>query len=60
MTRIILNTTTNGRAQIPMSVRQLLNITSGDQIIVEIIDVIHIGQDNLPGAGQNDEPKVNL
>ena len=60
MTRIILNTTTNGRAQIPMSVRQLLNITSGDQIIVEVIDVIHIGQDNLQAIGSNDESKVNL
>ena len=52
MTRIILNTTTNGRAQIPMSVRQLLNIISGDQIIVEIIDVIHIGQDNAMSIDQ--------
>ena len=58
MTRIILNTTTNGRAQIPMSVRQLLNIISGDQIIVEIIDVIHIAEDNVTSLPQNGKSKV--
>jgi bifunctional DNA-binding transcriptional regulator/antitoxin component of YhaV-PrlF toxin-antitoxin module len=60
MIRIILNTTTNGRAQIPMGVRQLLNIISGDQIIVEIIDVIHIGQDNAMSIDQISKSKVNL
>lgn len=56
MTRIILSTTTNGRAQIPMSVRQLLNITSGDQIIVDIVDVIHFKQDIVSSI---DQSKIN-
>ena len=53
MTRIILNITTNGRAQIPMNIRKLLNITTGDQIMVEIIDVIHIVNENGPLMDKN-------
>ena len=57
MVRIVINTTTNGRAQLPMSVRALLNIASGDQLIVEIIDVIHVGKDKYIGVSS--EYKIN-
>ena len=60
MTRMILNTTTNGRAQLPMNVRTLLNIASGDQLIVEIIDVIHLGKNNVSALNQNPKSKVKL
>ena len=43
-----------------MSVRHLLNIISGDQIIVEIIDVIHIGRDNVKAIDHNSKSKVKL
>ena len=58
MTRIVINTTTNGRAQLPMSVRALLNIVSGDQLIVEIIDVIHVGKDGVSALAQGTKSTV--
>ena len=60
MTRIVINTTTNGRAQLPMSVRALLNIVSGDQLIVEIIDVIHVGKDGVSALAQGTKSTVKL
>ncbi len=60
MTRIILNITTNGRAQLPMSVRELLNIASGDQLIVEITDIIHIGNRDVSALARSDKSKVRL
>ena len=60
MTRIILNTTTNGRAQLPMNVRSLLNIVSGDQLIVEIIDVIHLGNTDVSALSRSEKSKVKL
>ena len=60
MTRIILNITTNGRAQLPMSVRELLNIASGDQLIVEITDIIHIGNRDVSALSRSDKSKVRL
>ncbi len=60
MTRIILNITTNGRAQLPMSVRSLLNIVSGDQLIVEIIDVIHHDNTDVSTSSGNNKSKVKL
>lgn len=58
MIRIVINTTTNGRAQLPMSVRALLNIASGDQLIVEIIDVIHVGKDGVSEIAQSTKSTV--
>ena len=58
MIRIVINTTTNGRAQLPMSVRALLNIASGDQLIVEIIDVIHIGKDGISALSRSTKSTV--
>ena len=36
----------NGRAQIPMNIRKLLNITTGDRIIIKIVDGVHIVEEN--------------
>ena len=58
MTRIVIKTTTNGRAQLPMNVRALLNIASGDQLIVEIIDVIHVGKDGVSALAQSTKSTV--
>ena len=58
MVRIVINTTTNGRAQLPMSVRALLNIASGDQLIVEIIDVIHVSKDGVSEIAQSTKSTV--
>ena len=42
MEKIILKMTTNGRAQIPMKIRNLKNIKEGDTLVVDLEEVIHV------------------
>jgi len=35
----------NGRAQIPFDIRQKLGIRDGDQLIIEIEEIIHVNKD---------------
>ena len=43
-----------------MNVRSLLNIVSGYQLIVEIIDVIHLGNTDVSALAGSDKSKVKL
>ena len=46
MEKIILKMTTNGRAQIPMKIRNLKNIREGDTLVVDLEEVIHVGDED--------------
>lgn len=46
MTKTTMRVASNGRAQIPYDVRMKLGIDAGDQLVVDILEVIH------PGVGE--------
>jgi bifunctional DNA-binding transcriptional regulator/antitoxin component of YhaV-PrlF toxin-antitoxin module len=55
MEKIILKMTTNGRAQVPMKLRQMKHIKEGDILIVDLKEIIYsegseMNEDNTVGA----------
>jgi bifunctional DNA-binding transcriptional regulator/antitoxin component of YhaV-PrlF toxin-antitoxin module len=47
MTKTTVRVTNNGRAQIPYDVRVSLGISIGDQLVIEILEIIHPGQGEI-------------
>jgi AbrB family looped-hinge helix DNA binding protein len=49
----------NGRAQIPYDVRMKLGIVAGDQLVVDILEIIHPGSGEIVhGEGHRQKQEV--